>query len=424
MTTPHLLHIFASFEVGGAQRRFAALANAFGGSYRHTLIAMDGNFEAAKVLDSGLDLRLTGRPGEKGSWLCPVRLRRLIARLKPDLTLTYNWGAMDAVAAGRLAGVCPVIHTEDGFGVDEAQGLKLRRVLARRVLLNRIWRTVVPSNTLERIALERYRVARRKVRFIPNGVDIARFRPGLSRSLRGTLGIEENGVLFGFVGHLRREKNLGLLLRAFSAAAIPDARLLLLGSGPCEAELRRTAAELNLNGSVIFRESTPDPAPYYAAMDVFVLSSSTEQMPISLLEAMACGLPAVCTDVGDVRAMLAQPDSGLAPAGDPESYTRALMAAASGARYREQAGASNRARCQTQYSLDHMIGAYRALYDEGIQSARFPRCGQSERIFRKELTSCRPTLFRSSFPPITHPSTCGSVSNTSSGPPSHTNASW
>src|ERR1035441_10957282 len=72
--------------------------------------------------------------------------------LRPDLTLSYNWGAMDAAAGFRLANVCPHIHVEDGFGPDEAVIRKRRRSLTRRLLLNRIHLTVVPSKTLLRIA--------------------------------------------------------------------------------------------------------------------------------------------------------------------------------------------------------------------------------------------------------------------------------
>jgi glycosyltransferase involved in cell wall biosynthesis len=181
-----------------------------------------------------------------------------------------------------------------------------------------------------------------------------------------TLGISDDALLFGYAGHLRPEKNLGLLLSAFIKADIPKAKLLILGSGPCEAELRQLAEELKAGERVVFHEATPDPAPFYAAMDVFVLSSSTEQMPISLLEAMACGLPAVCTDVGDVKTMLDAPEGALPPKGDNAAYVQALKHIAADRQAREAAGIGNRARCELFYGVETMIDAYRSLYQEAV----------------------------------------------------------
>src|SRR5215471_875506 len=164
----HLLHFFPSFETGGVQRRFVTLANRLSERYRHTVIALDANLDAARGLESGVEIRFMNPPARKGSMLYAFEVKDLVTRLKPDLALTYNWGAMDGVAGARLASICPVIHTEDGFGVDEASTLKRRRVLARRVLLNQIYQTVVPSHTLYRIARERYCVATRKLRLILN----------------------------------------------------------------------------------------------------------------------------------------------------------------------------------------------------------------------------------------------------------------
>jgi L-malate glycosyltransferase len=132
----HLLHVFSTFKAAGPQIRFASIANALGTEFRHTIVAMDGNYDAAQRLDSTLTITLQPPPFDKGSLLCSLTMREVVRHVHPDLTLTYNWGAMDAVAGSRLAAVCPTIHTEDGFNPDEAVALKSRRVLARRLLLN------------------------------------------------------------------------------------------------------------------------------------------------------------------------------------------------------------------------------------------------------------------------------------------------
>src|SRR5204863_2495984 len=101
---------------------------------------------------------------------------------------------------------------------DEASSLKWRRVLARRVLLNRIHMTIVPSQTLLDVAARRFRLRPDKVTLIPNGVDVAKFRPRREFEWRRACGIPDQAIVFGAVGWLRPEKNLQLLIRAFAAA--------------------------------------------------------------------------------------------------------------------------------------------------------------------------------------------------------------
>jgi glycosyltransferase involved in cell wall biosynthesis len=114
-----------------------------------------------------------------------------------------------------------------------------------------------------------------------------------------------------------------------------------------------------------------DPAPCLAAFDVFALSSASEQMPLALLEAMASGLPAVCTDVGDCREMLGGGGApAVVPPGDEAAYAAALAALAARAELRAALGAANRARCVERYPADRMVRAYASLYDEALRAGR------------------------------------------------------
>lgn len=357
-----ILHVMWAFETGGAEMRLVQLANALGRRYRHRILPLSGRASAQVRFEPGVDWEIEQAP-EKHS---PPGFARLIRRLGPALVQTYNWGAFDAALGCLLARVCPLLHTEDGFGADEARGLKLRRVLARRAVLRFAMRVVVPSRTLERIALEQYRLPGQIVRRIPNGVDCLRFRPGRNDALRLELGIGANELVVGTVGHLRPEKDYGLLLRAFAASGI-EGRLVIAGEGPERDSLKRSAGELRLSGRVLF-PGVVDPAPWYRMFDLFAMSSMTEQMPLVLLEAMASGLPALCTDAGDTAWIL---DEAGAPAvvrrGDPEAYTAALRRWAEDAELRRKAGARNRARCEREFSLERMVERWRAIYEECLE---------------------------------------------------------
>ena len=93
----HLLHAFSTFAVGGQQTRFVSLANALGGKYRHTILAMDGNHEAAAGLAAGVDFMIETMPVVKSGGVSLANLRAmrgLLKRLRPDLLCTYNWGTI------------------------------------------------------------------------------------------------------------------------------------------------------------------------------------------------------------------------------------------------------------------------------------------------------------------------------------------
>ncbi|HEY1145680.1 MAG TPA: glycosyltransferase, partial [Allosphingosinicella sp.] len=182
MSAPlRILHAHSTFSLGGKEARAVRLMNAFGDAARHTLISsMPGQMSARGAIDHDIDVAfpddappLAGRPG----------LRRLFALARYmkgfDLVLSYNWGAFDAVMArylfGKGRGLPPLIHHEDGFNEDEAESLKTRRNLYRRLGLSAAYRLVVPSRRLEGIARTAWAQPATRVARIANGIPVARF---------------------------------------------------------------------------------------------------------------------------------------------------------------------------------------------------------------------------------------------------------
>lgn len=354
---PRLLHVFSTFAVGGPQVRFCTLANAFGPDWKHDVIAMDGDIACRDRLRPGIPITFPAIVQRKGDTLGNVRrFRRALPQLNPDVLVTYNWGAIEWAMANTLAGYRHV-HIEDGFGPEERDRQIYRRVLFRRLFLRRAT-LVVPSQNLWRIAKEVWRLPRR-LRYVPNGIDLARFDPASG----GPPAAPRAVPVIGTVAALRPEKNLGRLLRAFALVRRQaPARLVIVGDGPERGALEELAASLGLGPDVQFAGHLADPARAYRGLDVFALSSDTEQMPLSVLEAMAAGLPVAATDVGDVAAMLAEPNRRFVTPPDDAALATALGTLLERPALRRELGQANRAAAERDFDQQAMIRAYADLF--------------------------------------------------------------
>jgi L-malate glycosyltransferase len=366
---PHLLHVFSNFVPTGPELRTVSLIEAFGTRFRHSIVSMDGRTSAAERLPAGVDARILPSPPRAGSLPTARRMRRLLLEGEPDLVLTYNWGAFDMLLAARVAGFRRVVHHEEGFNEDEAESFKARRVWARRLALPGIHRLVVPSERLRSIATTLWKLPPEKVRLIPNGIPLDRFGPADGNpELRARLGIPAGAVVVGTVGSLRKVKNYLRLLDA--GAAAPEVWLLLVGDGEERPVLEARAAAPDLVGRVRFAGYQADPAPFYRAMDVFALTSDSEQMPLCLVEAMAASLPAVSTDVGDVRAMLPPEQepwlAALEGAGTARQIAEKLARLAGDPGLRKRLGALNRRRAEERFGFAGMCAAYRSVYEGAL----------------------------------------------------------
>jgi glycosyltransferase involved in cell wall biosynthesis len=350
--SPLLLHVFSTFAVGGAQVRFAALANRYPGVWRHAIVAMDGNLACRARLAPSVAASFPAVAVAKGDMPGNLRrCRRTLLELRPDLLVTYNWGSIEWALANLLVRVRQV-HIEDGFGPEEQERQLPRRVWTRRLALRRAV-VAVPSRTLERIARDLWRLP--QVRYIPNGVDLASFAPAKESR-------EGSEPVIGTVAALRPEKHLARLLEAFALLPSP-ARLVIVGDGPERAALEGLATRLGIAGAVEFLGQQADPRSALRSFDLFALSSDTEQMPLSVLEAMASGLPVAATDVGDLSAMLAAENRPFVVAPQVEALAQAMAALLADPRRRQAIGAANRARAERAFDQEVMFAAYAALFD-------------------------------------------------------------
>lgn len=361
-----ILHVHSTFNAGGPQVRAAQLMNALGPGHAHLLVSsLPDQRGALDLLDRHVRWSwLEDFPDLKSGGL-PARLHRIGAALRaarPDLVLTYNWGAMDAVMANRLFARLPLVHHEDGFGPDELAMPLPRRSLYRWAALGGAQRVIACSRNLERIARQYWRQPGSRLVHIPNGVDIRAFTvPPDASAIPGR---DPALLSVGTVAGLRPEKNVNRLVRIFAAAArdLP-AQLVIVGDGPDREAIQAEARALGIAGQLVMPGFLADPARYVGLMDVFALTSDTEQFPLSLVEAMAAGCPVVASDVGDVARMLAPENLPFiaAPAQEAALCASLRMLLTDGT-LRHALGRANAACAAADFGHERMIARYRAVY--------------------------------------------------------------
>lgn len=371
MTRPiSILHLHSTFDLGGKEARAVRLMNAFGDRARHTIVSsMPDALGARARIERGIAYEiaqnappLTGRPSV-GRYEAIARYMRGF-----DLVLTYNWGAIDGVMARRVfsKGAPPLIHHEDGFNADEAGGLKRDRNIYRRLALGAAHALVVPSESLEQIALDTWKQPRARVHRILNGIATSLYAkepepkavPGLVR--------RANEVVIGTVAGLRAVKDLPQLVRAVGGVSARF-RLVIVGEGPERTAIEQAALAMGIDDRLVMPGFLDRPYRFMRHFDLLALSSKSEQFPISVAEAMAAGLPIVAPPVGDVRAMVAAENAPFITEHHGEVRLRdAIQALAVDADLRRRVGQANQAKARTLFDEETMIARYAQLYADAI----------------------------------------------------------
>ncbi len=266
-----------------------------------------------------------------------------LRRLRPDVLHTHNpkTGVLGRII-GRSVGVPVVVHTCHGLWISDSSSPVTRRlVLATEAIAARFSHAELYQNAADRAALQAVVPARRS-RVVGNGVDLARFRPDpqARARLRAELGVGEDTVLVGGVGRLVREKGIAEYAAVASALA---GRAGFVWVGPDDPD--KPDALRDLPDGVRFLGERQDMPAFYAALDIFVLPSYREGFSRSAMEASACGVPAVLSDIRGCREIgTSGREVLLVPAGDVDALTAAVATLIDDERCRQAMGLAARRR--------------------------------------------------------------------------------
>jgi glycosyltransferase involved in cell wall biosynthesis len=354
-----------------------------------TVLTTSESGPGAEVLrEAGIDVvtEPLGRLRRTGSLLTHARvaaglardvamIRRVIRERKIDLVQVNGLPNPHAAIAGRLEGVAVVWHLLD---LQTPVVAKEPLMLLVRALADVV---MTAGHELARLHRGADSFGDRLVPFYPP-VDTAQFAPDAARrsEARARLGIGPDDLLLGTVGHLVWPKRQDVLIRAAATLApqFNNLRVRILGANvpthdAYATRLHEMADRLGLTSDGVLKFVDPGPhvAGFMPAFDVFVMPSRSESVGTATLEAMACGLPVVATDVGSVSEIVADGETGfLVPPLDVPAVTRATRTLLGDPSLRERMGRAGRQRAEQEFSVAHCARTHLRAYEAALDHRR------------------------------------------------------
>lgn len=367
-----VLFVVPCLSVGGAERHVITLLPEMDETrFAPSLICIGDEGALFPVLQpAGVPATALHLNGTRNIVKALGALVSIMWRTRPDIVVMrgYNAEMLGRIAA-VLAGVPKNVVWVHNIGDAE------RRGIARRIA-DRVLRPVTSAyfgvaHTQRPYMADELHYPNAKIRIIHNGVDPTLFEWSDDRSALAEFGIASDEPVVGIVAGLRPEKDHATLLFAARAVIdeIPGAQFLVIGDGTLRGQLEKLCGDLGITGNVHFTGNRVDIARLLRALDVFTLSSFTvECFPFALLEAMACGRPAVCTDVGGVGEIVDDGVTGyLVSPRDPQQLSARLIELLKNPSVARQMGRAGRDRLEKRFSLDRSVREAESAFEDLVE---------------------------------------------------------
>jgi glycosyltransferase involved in cell wall biosynthesis len=366
-----ILSLISSEGKYGAESMLVALSRALFGLGHEVVVGVfrDSRNPHTEVAEEAVR---RGLPVEfipcEGRWDCDAvrRISQLLRERKIDILHSHGYKSnLYGYAAARRKGIALVSTCHNWPN----RPLVMRGYAALdRLVLRRFDRIAAVSETVTDI-LKNSGVAPGKLTTIPNGVDLERFR-GAQPVLRTEFATGRD-PLIGFVGRFVQDKGGAILLAAASnvVESRPDARFVFVGDGPLRSEWEALAGRLGIGGRVIFAGARSDMPEVYASLDMVVLPSLNEGMPMCLLEALAAEKPVIATAVGAIPRIILPGITGiLLEPGDATGLAAAVQLVLGDTELAARLARNGRSRAAESFSSERMAASYADLYQEAVDS--------------------------------------------------------
>ena len=350
-----IVHVVYSLEMGGAEILVAQLCRLQREHGHDVSVIAYSNLGTLgeKLLAEGIPVLVLGEAPLPRTFL---RFVRELRKLRPDVVHCHNPApTLQAAIPARLAGASSIIATRHSLVAPPYN-------TGEEVAFNAVARSCdhivgICDATCENLRHTPGALRNRIVR-VYNGVDPIVPVPATEQP-------EKHGLTLLFVGRLAPIKSLPTLIRATALAAprVPDLHLWVVGDGAERPKLEALVNELGIAGNVTFWGERHDVAGFFSAADIYCMSSTSEGLPMSLLQAMSTGLPAIVTNVGGMAEVVRNANAGLTtPVGDPAAMAEAIVQLASDAGKRSLFAENAKTAYHEHFTLERMDASYMKLY--------------------------------------------------------------
>ncbi len=372
---PVIAHVLHRLDRAGAEVLAAALARDLRDRFEFVFFCLDGLGPLAdELIDDGFIVEaLDRKPGlDRG---LAKRLHQRLAHHRVDVIHTHQYTPFfySALSRGLLQSSPPILFTEHGRHVPDNPSLKRR--LANKLLLKQADRVTAVSAFVKQALIKNEGIPSQRITVVHNGID-----PGTGptdddrAAARELLSLSPDRPVVMQVARFHPVKDHATALRAWSIvhAQLPDALLVFVGDGPQRENLEQLTAQLGLTDAVQFLGSVDNARQIIPAADLCMLTSLSEGLSVTLLEAMAAGKPIVATDVGGNPELVIHGKTGLlAPSRDPEALADCIMQLLPNAPYAKLTlGSAGRARLLTDFTADQMHAHYAQHYESLVKDSQ------------------------------------------------------
>ncbi len=365
----NVLSVFVTMPVGGAEIFWLNVLQKMDRARFNpvTCCIADKGIIGERIEDLGFEVIALGRMKGKGFDFGAVRdIKKIIIDRKIDILHLHlyhagMYGRIAAMLLPRAARPKCVFHVQNVYSK-----IKPHRVMINRFLARHTGAVIAVSDAVRKDVLKYDRVSPGKISVIPNCIDFERMQISLTKEeAREKLGLPKDLLLLGTVGRLVEAKGQSYLIEAVSKLnknGVP-AKAALIGGGRLEGALREHARSLGVEDKIIFMGERHDIPILYRAMDIFVMPSLWEGAPLSLLDAMAAGVPSVVTSVGGMPEQLENGSCGMiVPSGDSAALAGAISDLASDKRRMNEYSMKSSARAKEFYGSEGVTAKVEEIY--------------------------------------------------------------
>jgi len=365
-----VVHLIYKLDVGGLEKvMLECIKNTQNKGIQHAVIALTEITSFAENLPNNVQTySLNKKPGSDLG--CHIRLYKLLKTLKPTIIQTYNIATIEYHPISWLAGIKGHIHAEHGRDIYDPKGVNKKHNFLRKIMSLFIQRYIAVSLDLTQWLLNYVGINKNKVKLIYNGIDTNKFASQANTKItRRALNFDENIILFGAVSRLTPIKDHKNLIQAFSlviarqSKTSKHAKLVIVGDGPLYSELAALIAQLNLTNHVYLIGERNDIDKILPELNVYVMSSIAEGIPLAILEAMSAGLPIISTLVGGIPELLENEKQGLlVPAQNSEKLANAMLWMLEHEDLAKNQGKINKEVVKNKFSINTMVNSYLKEY--------------------------------------------------------------